>query len=168
VEPSPSPHLHLSMSLKLSVRRVALSLCCSHTYQLWAPVPLAGPVVSLAGVHGHPSDRAAAGLPPPGEFPPAARSSYEAYLDVIAATIHDYVIDNAGLQEVGRSAGFDDLLGRLGQGWHGVLSAFPDHRGKRVAAAGDSCARRSPTWSMSSKPSSSRMNCCTPKNVELA
>jgi endonuclease/exonuclease/phosphatase family metal-dependent hydrolase len=68
-----------------------------------------------------------------GEFALAARSDYEAKLGVLVATILDHDVDIVGLQEVGDQQAFDDLLGRLGQDWQGVLSTFPDHRGIRVA-----------------------------------
>jgi endonuclease/exonuclease/phosphatase family metal-dependent hydrolase len=68
-----------------------------------------------------------------GEFAPAVRSDYEAKLGVIVSTILDHDVDIAGLQEVGDPQAFDDLLAAVGQGWDGVLSTHPDHRGIRVA-----------------------------------
>jgi endonuclease/exonuclease/phosphatase family metal-dependent hydrolase len=70
---------------------------------------------------------------PPAKFAPTVRSDYEAKLRVIVSTILDHDVDIVGLQEVGDQQAFDDLLAGLGQGWHGVLSTQPDHRGIRVA-----------------------------------
>jgi endonuclease/exonuclease/phosphatase family metal-dependent hydrolase len=67
-----------------------------------------------------------------GEFAPT-EAVYEAKLDGIVSTILDHDVDIVGFQEVGDQQAFDDLLAALGQGWDGVLSAHPDHRGIRVA-----------------------------------
>jgi hypothetical protein len=45
----------------------------------------------------------------------------------------DHAVDVLGLQEIGDQQALDELLARLGQDWHGVLSLHPDHRGIRVA-----------------------------------
>jgi endonuclease/exonuclease/phosphatase family metal-dependent hydrolase len=54
-------------------------------------------------------------------------------LDGIVSTVLDHDVDIVGLQEVGDQQALDELLPRLGQDWHGVLSTHPDHRGIRVA-----------------------------------
>ncbi len=68
-----------------------------------------------------------------GEFAPTSPAAYAAKLDGIAAAIRDQQVTVAGLQEVGDQQALDDLLTRLGPGWSGDLSTFPDTRGIRVA-----------------------------------
>jgi endonuclease/exonuclease/phosphatase family metal-dependent hydrolase len=68
-----------------------------------------------------------------GEFAASTVAVYEAKLEGVAATLVAGNVDVAGLQEIGDAHAFSDLLGRLGSGWHGALSALPDPRGIRVA-----------------------------------
>jgi hypothetical protein len=64
-----------------------------------------------------------------GEFAPTIGPK----LDGIVSTALDHHVDILGLQEIGDQQALDELLARLGQDWHGVLSTHPDHRGIRVA-----------------------------------
>jgi hypothetical protein len=56
-------------------------------------------------------------------------------LDDIVSTVLDHHVDIVGLQEIGDQQALDELLARLGQDSHGVLSTHPDHRGIRVAVS---------------------------------
>lgn len=66
-----------------------------------------------------------------GEFAPAP-DVYEEKLDGIAATVTGRSVQVLAVQEVGDQQAFDDLSGRLGASWTGVLSSHPDTRGIRV------------------------------------
>lgn len=63
---------------------------------------------------------------PGGDFGPKSDEVYQRKLDGLAATIGRMAPDLLGVQEVGEPAAMDDLLARLGDGWHAALSAHFD------------------------------------------
>jgi endonuclease/exonuclease/phosphatase family metal-dependent hydrolase len=69
----------------------------------------------------------------PGGDGPKTQTDYDTKLDGLTQTILGAGVDAVAVQEVGQPEPFDDLVSRLGEGWSGVLSTFPDvRRGIRV------------------------------------
>ena len=66
------------------------------------------------------------------EFGPTTQAAYDAKLTTLAATISAHQPDILAVQEVGQPEALADLVDRLGEGWHTVLSTHPDDRGIRV------------------------------------
>ncbi|NBM17941.1 endonuclease/exonuclease/phosphatase family protein [Streptomyces sp. GC420] len=69
---------------------------------------------------------------PGGEYGPRDEAAYEAKLASLAAVVDRLAPDLLGVQEVGEPEALDDLVQRLGGGWHTALSSLPDGRGIRV------------------------------------
>jgi endonuclease/exonuclease/phosphatase family metal-dependent hydrolase len=64
----------------------------------------------------------------------AEQHAYQQKLALLARVINRHAPDVVGLQEVGGEEPLDDLQQTLGQAYpHRAISAFPDHRGIRVA-----------------------------------
>jgi endonuclease/exonuclease/phosphatase family metal-dependent hydrolase len=69
-----------------------------------------------------------------GNAPQEAQHHYQQKLALLASVINRHAPDVVGLQEVGGEDPLDDLQQTLGQAYsHRAISAFPDHRGIRVA-----------------------------------
>ena len=62
---------------------------------------------------------------------PGTPQEYAAKVDGLAATITKLAPDVLAVQEVGSPDALEDLVAKLGEGWHHAL-ADPDRRGIRV------------------------------------
>ena len=81
---------------------------------------------------------------PGNQYGPRTQAVYEAKLDYLAGRLTALAPDVVAVQEVGDPSALDDLAGRLGVGWHTVLSQHPDTRGIRVGFL--SRTRSPPRW----------------------